>query len=141
MLAQGGLLVWTFQQATGYMLADSGKILARGYAGNGSGKNNPSLQNSSFEGPIPQGSYVINSPRDTERHGPYVLWLTPDPANKMFGRDAFGIHGDSKTLPGTASDGCIIMPLFARERIWESGDHTLQVTSGMMVVLDPEILA
>jgi hypothetical protein len=36
--------------------------------------------------------------------------LTPDPANAMYGRSGFYIHGAqiNPTVPDTSSDGCII---------------------------------
>jgi len=109
------------------MLDPAGKILAIGYAGAGPDKNNPSDQAVRGKGPLPCGLYTILAPVDTMTHGPYVLWLIPDPDNQMFGRSQFGIHGDSIVSPGSASEGCVIMPRFARERIWESEDHRLQV--------------
>ena len=40
-------------------------------------------------------------------------------------------HGDSIAAPGTASDGCVIMPRFARERVWESQDRRLAVVPSL----------
>jgi hypothetical protein len=45
----------------------------------------------------------------------------------MFGRSGFLMHGDNIRLPGTASEGCIILPRDLREAIWNSADHTLEV--------------
>lgn len=45
--------------------------------------------------------------------------LTPIPSNKMFRRNAFLIHGDSITAPGTASAGCIIFNSGPRKKIWD----------------------
>jgi hypothetical protein len=56
-----------------------------------------------------------------------VLPLNPDPENDMHGRGGFLIPGDSKSDPGNASKGCIILPRKYREQIWESGDRTLVV--------------
>jgi len=64
---------------------------------------------------------------DTVTHGPYVLPLTPSLNNQMFGRSGFLIHGDSVVNPGTASEGCIILPRAVRQQIWGAGDHVLQV--------------
>jgi hypothetical protein len=104
--------------------------MARGYSGNGVGKNNPNWQKIKDEGPIPQGTYTIGDPVEGTDHGPYALPLIPDPSNEMYGRSGFLIHGDEIDHPGCASRGCIILPRFARERIIESGDHGLQVVSG-----------
>ncbi len=37
------------------------------------------------------------------------------------------IHGDSTTEPGQASQGCIILPLQIRKKIWDSNDRDLRV--------------
>jgi hypothetical protein len=119
---------WTYQQSTGHMLNDLGELIGVGYSGRyPDGKNLPSMQNIPDVGPLPRGSYTIEPPVDTKTHGPYVLWLVPNPENQMFGRSAFGIHGDSVVHPGTASEGCIIQSRDVREAIWDSGDHLLQV--------------
>jgi hypothetical protein len=81
-------------------------------------------------GPIPAGKYFIGTPHDTLTHGPFVLPLTPDPANEMFGRSAFLMHGDSVVDPGTASRGCIIMSRAVRKQVAASGDAELRVISG-----------
>lgn len=118
--------MWTYEQATGRML-HYGKLEGIGYAGKGEGKNNPEMQDVHKVGPLPRGIYSINAPIDTASHGPYVMWLTPDACNDMCGRSAFGIHGDSKSRPGDASEGCIAIALAVRRAIWESDDHTVEV--------------
>lgn len=118
---------WTYEQNSGKMSDPNGKLLAVGYAGRGDGKNNPAMQDVKDIGPLPCGLYSIGEPVNTLTHGPFVLWLEPDPANQMFGRSAFGIHGDSVVEPGSASEGCVIMPRFARERIAASDDKQLRV--------------
>lgn len=119
-------MTWRYSQSSGW-IAHDGKNIARGYAGAGDGKNNPAMQDVPNIGPIPAGRYTIGEPSDTKTHGPYVLHLTPDESNEMFGRSAFLIHGDSVVHPGTASEGCIIMPRKIRAQIWESGDTALLV--------------
>lgn len=89
----------------------------------------PSMQDQPNVGPIPQGVYLIGEPVDTLEQGPFVLPLKPDDANEMFGRSGFLIHGDSKSHPGNGSEGCIIMPRFARDRIADSGDRELNVVA------------
>jgi hypothetical protein len=137
---------WTFQQSTGLVSDQNGKPCGCSYAGRGEGKNNPVLQDvragcrlSQGEwvpvdgltpddwGPLPCGLYVMQSPVDTTTHGPYVIWLTPDEANEMFGRSGFGWHGDSLENPGLASEGCICSPRTLRNSGWASPDHQLQV--------------
>ena len=119
-------MTWRWVQSTG-QLSRNGRIEGNGYAGAGDGKNNPAMQDVQNVGPIPRGLYTIGDPCDTESHGPYVLDLTPDAENEMFGRSAFLIHGDSVSKPGTASRGCIILPRKVREQIWASGDRELEV--------------
>lgn len=119
--------MWTYEQSTGWLRNKEGKKFARGYSGYGIGRNNPIMQNVRNVGPIPRGHYIAGTPRDTETHGPYVIPLTPDPTNEMFGRSAFLVHGDSISAPGTASHGCIILPRMARQRIWESEDCCIHV--------------
>jgi len=119
-------MTWTYEQDTGRLFYD-GLCMATGYAGSEEGKNNPAMEGVKNVGPLPRGKYMIESPINTRTHGPYVLSLAPNPENQMFGRSHFLIHGDSLVNPGTASEGCIIMPRTVRERIWESGDHDLEV--------------
>jgi hypothetical protein len=118
--------LWTWEQSTGKMYGPTG-LLAEGYSGAGEGKNNPTEENVQDVGPIPEGFYDMEPPIDSPKHGPYAIPLLPDADNQMFGRSEFLIHGDSIESPGFASEGCIILPKFARERIWESSDHRLQV--------------
>lgn len=123
--------MWTYRQSDGLMLDPQGYPAGSGYSGAGNGKNKPDAQSIHNVGPIPRGAYHIQAPQNTVTHGPYVLPLLPDPANEMFGRYGFLIHGDSVVHPGTASEGCIIMPRDVRERIWQSNDHDLTVVEGL----------
>ena len=126
------LAVLTYSQSTGEMLDAAGALLGTGYAGHGPGVNNPALQQVANVGPLPQGIYTINPPVNTSTHGPYVMWLTPDPANRMFGRFGFGIHDDERVHSGLrlASAGCIVIGQVARVAIWKAAsanDGKLQV--------------
>ena len=71
----------------------------------------------------------MDAPIDSFTHGAYAIPLIPDPDNQMFGRDHFLCHGDSLVEPGSASEGCIIMPHQTRVEMWESNDRRLQVIS------------
>lgn len=122
--------MWTYEQATGRMRDDLGTLVGVGYSGSGVGKNNATMQFAVDLGPIPCGTYSIGMPRDTVKHGPYVLPLAPDASNAMYGRAGFLIHGDSLAAPGTASEGCIVLARDVRELIGKSLDHTLKVVSG-----------
>ena len=121
-------MTWQYAQSSG-QLSQDGEAVAVGYSGAGEGKNNPDMQAVHDVGPLPVGRYTIGAPCDTMTHGPYVLRLTPDAANDMCGRAGFLIHGDSVVRPGTASEGCIILPRAVRENIWHSGDTELEVTT------------
>lgn len=118
---------WLYEQVSGRMYAPSGELVGVGYSGADGCKNNPKTQSVHNMGPIPVGVYHIGSAINTVTHGPFVLPLTPDPGNTMFGRYGFLIHGDSVVAPGTASEGCIIMSRDVREAIAISGDTDLQV--------------
>ena len=119
----------TYSQTTGEMRTALGGLLGTGYAGHGEGVNNPALQSVPNTGPLPRGIYAINPPVNTAKHGPYVMWLSQDPTNEMFGRSGFGIHADEIANPGKrlASTGCIVMSNVAREAIWQTADHQLRV--------------
>ena len=83
-------------------------------------------------GPLPRGFYEMQLPPvDTETHGPYVIWFTPDPENEMFGRSAFGEHGDEVENPGKflGSDGCIVALRTLRLLMANSSDTRVQVTA------------
>ena len=102
-------------------------VCSSGYSGCDPGKNDPAYQTIPDVGPIPQGDYEIGSPENTEEHGPFVLPLTHNENNVMWGRSGFLIHGDSIEHPGQASKGCIILPRAVREQIAASGDNLLRV--------------
>ena len=124
---------WIWDQSAGALLWKEIKdgvavrlsVVELGYAGHGAGRNKPLYQDIANMGPLPQGWYSIEPPRDTPKHGPYVLPLTPDPSNRMFQRAGFLIHGDD--AEHDASKGCVILSRATREQIWKSGDHRLHV--------------
>lgn len=112
------------------------------YSGKGEHKNVPTSQNIEDWGPIPSGVYTIGEPRNTTMHGPFVLPLTPDPANEMFGRSEFLIHGNSLVERGSASEGCIVTSRAIREAIHNSQDKELRVVAALpKVAIDPAIEA
>jgi hypothetical protein len=119
--------MWTYEQPSGKLFDPAGVLIAIGYSGAVGYKNNARFQDVADKGPCPCGLYAIGYPEDSPKHGPVAIPLTPDPANQMFDRSAFYIHGDNVHIPGTASEGCIIMPRFARDRIVASKEKTLQV--------------
>ncbi|WP_111932006.1 tlde1 domain-containing protein [Paraburkholderia bryophila] len=117
---------WTFQQSTG-KLSFNGEPVETGYSGAATGKNNPAMQSIQNVGPIPRGSWQIGAPHSSPHTGSFTLNLAPMVGTNTFGRSAFRIHGDSTAHPGQASDGCIIMGVHTRHRIWSSGDRRLEV--------------
>lgn len=117
---------WIYQQSTG-RLSHDGHVVATGYAGTGQGRNNPAMQARASTGPLPRGTYRIGAPFRHPHAGNYTLRLTPERGTNMYGRSGMLIHGDSARHPGEASNGCIIMPLNARQQIWGSGDHEVTV--------------
>jgi hypothetical protein len=120
---------WTYAQRSGELQQD-GENVSTAYSGAGEGKNNPALDNVPNVGPIPRGNWtIVGPPVDTHDHGPYVLRLEPAAETETHGRSGFLIHGDSKTNPGTASHGCIILPRAIREQVWHSGDRELEVVA------------
>lgn len=121
--------MWTYHQKTGELVRN-GEVEAFGYSGAGDGKNNPDAQHIHNVGPIPRGTWTVTSLTiGNTPHGPYVLHLQPEPGTETFGRAGFLMHGDNVAHPGTASQGCIIMPRHVRETVWESGDRALLVES------------
>lgn len=126
--------MWTWDQSAGELTRD-GRFVSRGYAGNGRGKNNPSMQAAVGVGPIPCGRWRIVEKYDSQNVGRCALKLDAldarpgDDRHQETGRSAFRIHGDSVKHPGTASHGCIILPRAIREAIWTSGDRDLLVVA------------
>jgi hypothetical protein len=120
-------MTWTYAQKTG-LLSRDGKPVAKGYSGNTTGLNNPAMQETIGVGPVPRGNYTIGPPHTPVDHlGPLALPLYPAPANQMFGRVGFFIHGDNPAMDHSASDGCIIIDHADRQAIVNSGDTALVV--------------
>ncbi|MCC7201064.1 MAG: DUF2778 domain-containing protein [Nitrospirae bacterium] len=97
------------------------------YSGNGSGLNNPAMQNVPYVGPIPQGIYDIGPAYNHPVLGPATLNLYPRPGTTTYSRDAFRIHGDNSRDNQSASKGCIVAPRNNRNQINSSGDNELRV--------------
>lgn len=119
--------MWTYRQRSGALLNPAGVRIAVGYAGYADHKNQPESERYKNLGPLPRGLYRMLAPVTSQRTGPYTLRLIPDKTTQMYGRSGMAIHGDSKKFPGTASNGCIILPRTIRETIWKSGDKGLMV--------------
>lgn len=120
---------WTYEQATGKMVAPDGTIY-QGYSGHGAGVNNPAQEAAPCAGPIPAGTWQIGPWHDVyENKGPVVAELHPVGFDAN-GRSGFLIHGDNSAGNHTASEGCIILPRPARQAIRDSGATVLQVVHG-----------
>ena len=115
-------MAWIYKQSTGEFSDAAGIWL--GYSG-AYGYMDPKWETMPDHGPIPCGDYTIGAA--TDEKGPLTLPLTPDPANEMYGRSGFLIHGDNAVHPGHASEGCIILSEAARTAIVASGDKQLTV--------------
>jgi len=119
--------MYQYFQSSGRLERDRVLLLV-GYAGHGPGLNDPAFQNQHDIGPLPQGRYTMTALIDSPHTGLATIILDPDPANHMFGRSGFRIHGDNGAANQTASDGCIIAGhSMDRKRIWHSGDHVIEV--------------
>jgi hypothetical protein len=131
--------MWCYVQRTGALLDDAGRAAGYGYSGSGAGKDAPGRQDEPDEGPIPQGYYTIGPPECIAApgpHGPFVLRLTPDAANEMYGRSGFLIHGDGLgPHAGDASHGCIVLPRSVRVAMAASGDNRLRVVAEFGAIL------
>ena len=105
-----------YSQTTGQVTDDNGKSIAKGWAGNGCGRNNPTMQDVHCVGPLPQGVYKIGAWYDHTRLGPMVADLHQI-SGETFGRNDFFIHGPSSEHYGQESKGCIVVPREDRQRI------------------------
>jgi len=120
----------TWKQSTGQMFDAGGSVIATGYAGNGPDLNNPDSQAIHARGPLPQGNYAIGPLQASHGTlGTNVAFLEPDPANEMFGRSGFFMHGRKSPADMDASDGCIVIDHDARLAILNGIDRRLQVIS------------
>lgn len=118
-----------FIQKSGHFLDAAGKLIGTGVAGHGPGLNNPAMQNIRGVGPLPVGRYTIGDAYDDPHLGPVVMRLTPDPANQMFTRAGFFIHGFSATHYALSSDGCICLQRPSRESIADDDEVLLDVVA------------
>jgi hypothetical protein len=125
---------WFYYQRNGILcqIVDMNGVMTTfqkgyGYSGFKNGKNNPKMQTVHDVGPIPRGFWHIGHAHDSLHTGPVTMDLLPYPGTETFGRDLFRIHGDSKSDPGNASHGCIILSRPLREIISNSNIHILEV--------------
>lgn len=131
---------WTYEQLTGNLYDPSGAFIHSGYAGGDCGKNpqgvnNPAAQMIDRTGPLPEGMYTKGTPVEGTALGAFAIPLIPDPANEMFGRGGFYIHGDNPHMNESASEGCIVMPPIIRHAFYSSPDPNLQVVAEIGAVI------
>ena len=88
-----------------------------GYAGKPPFVNDPTAERRKSQGPLPRGFWRVGSPVAHPRLVPLAFPLEPMAKTRTFGRSGFFVHGDSKTRPGKASSGCIILPRHARDAV------------------------
>lgn len=123
--------MWTWQQTSGQMLNATGTLIGTGYAGRGDGLNDQAMQSEKGIGPLPRGKYTIGPLLSSHTVGNVVLvWcaqLTPDPANEMFDRAGFMIHGRKSLTDMDASEGCIVLDFNPRMQVLKSEDRDLMV--------------
>ena len=119
-------MTWEYSQSSGELRHNDVLVYSNGYSGSGHAKNQPDKEQLRDMGPIPRGSWSIGQPYNSNNVGQFAIPLTPYGHN-AHGRTAFRIHGDSRSNPGNASTGCIILPPDIRRRIVASGDTTLHV--------------
>ena len=66
-----------YEQVTGRLSEDDGKVIGFGWAGHLQGKNNPDMENIKGVGPLPKGKYTVGDPEDGTHLGPLAFPLTP----------------------------------------------------------------
>ena len=121
---------WSYSQSQGILARNGQTILTGCYSGHGEGLNNPAAQDQIGVGPLPQGLYAMVCLEDSPHTGMATIVLGPSSGNVMYGRSAFRIHGDNGKGDQSASDGCIIAGHASdRKAIWDTGDHSLEVTA------------
>ena len=111
---------------------DGDTQLGVAWSGNHAGKNNPDMCAIRDIGPLPPGWYEVGEPFVNPATGPFSMRLTPHEDNKMYGRDAFLIHGPSQDPEhyGQESKGCVVSPRPIRERFHQLHPHWLKVITG-----------
>ncbi|MCC8394733.1 DUF2778 domain-containing protein [Paraburkholderia sp. MMS20-SJTR3] len=120
-------MVWIYKHESHLLYHNDELITDRCYSGKGEHKDRHSSQYIRDWGPIPVGRYEIRPPIPHTHTGPFSMRLNPVAGTDLGGRDGFMIHGDSRSDPGNASNGCIVLHLRYRKQILDSGDRLLWV--------------
>lgn len=126
-------MAWLWNISTGECFYPNGStVVGVGYAGNGPDLNNVDSQHIVGHGPIPEGLYTL-APLDAVHvttHGVTLhdsCALIPDPANVMYGRSGFRLHGRKSLTDLSASDGCPILDHASRMFVMTSADRQFRV--------------
>lgn len=125
--------MWIYEIDSG-RISRAGALLAVGYSGAPGAVNDASKTNIPDVGPLPEGFYTLGTPIPMEQKvGAYAIPLIPDLENQMYGRSGFFMHGDNTKMNQSASKGCIVAPLFARERVGQgiADDNRLQAIKNL----------
>lgn len=115
-----------YVQSTGE-LWDGETLLATGYAGRAPALNDPAKDHVLNTGPLPRGRYVLGNAANGTHLGPVAIPLLPIHANNMHGRGGFYIHADNAQQNHSASEGCIVVPIKARQVLAERFGQYLDV--------------
>lgn len=119
---------WTYCSDTGDLFNPKGQLFLVGYAGHGTGLNNPKEQSVHDIGPLPCNMYEMVTFIDSPHTGLGTIVLKAAGSMPMYNRDGFRIHGDNEARNQTASDGCIVAGHYnERKAMWESLDHRVLV--------------
>lgn len=115
-----------YEQSTGKLFDDQGRLLGQGHAGNGAGLNNPDAEDQHNVGPLPRGQYTIGTFRDHPTLGPLSAPLTPvadrlTGFNWLHGRGQFWLHGPE------LSEGCLVQERPVRATVAAMADKTVTV--------------
>ena len=120
--------MWKYEQRSGAFYRPNGERLVLGYAGHGEGVNNPELESTPDVGPIPKGLWQIGPAFTHQKAGPVTMRLQMQKGS-LFGRSGFLIHGDNPKGDRSASNGCIILPRWARLEVAGSTVKSLLVVA------------
>lgn len=125
---------WVYSQSSGHLyLADTQDVrahVATGYSGAVGHQNRTGSEQLVAKGPIPRGVWKIGIAFAHRRLGREAIPLEAVEPQKVFGRSGFYVHGDNAAGDGSASSGCIILPITVRKLISEfrrAGVRTLVV--------------
>lgn len=124
---------WIYCQEEGTLFAPNGGRVASGASGHGAGRNNPALQQSPNQGPIPQGFYGFGTVEESPPMGPQSFALLPEPGTLTFGRSGFVCHGPigPEAAEHTCDQHhcCLILPLLTRHNMAHGGESLLKVVA------------